>query len=43
MVNVYSNLTDLLPKEEVRSLERINISMELFLRELYFWQMYTIF
>ena len=31
MVNVYSNITDLLPKEEVCSLERINISMELFL------------
>ena len=34
MVNVYNNLTDLLPKEEVRSLECINISMELFLREV---------
>ena len=36
MVNVYNNLTDLLPKEEVCSLECINISMELFLKELYF-------
>ena len=35
MVNVYNNLTDLLLKE-VCSLQRINISMELFLRELYF-------
>ena len=30
MVNVYNNLTYLLPKEEVRSLECINISMKLF-------------
>ena len=29
MVNVYNNLTDLIPKE-VCSLQRINISMELF-------------
>ena len=33
MVNVYSNFTDLLTKEEVRSLGSINISVELFLRE----------
>ena len=43
MVNVYINLTYLLHKEIVHSLERINIFMELFLRELYFWRMYTIF
>ena len=36
MVNVYINLTYLLHKEIVHSLERINIFMELFLRELYF-------
>ena len=36
MVNVYINLTYLLHKEIVYSLERINIFMELFLRELYF-------
>ena len=33
MVNVYSNLTDLLPKEEVHSLERINICV--FLADVY--------
>ena len=43
MVNVYINLTYLLHKEIVHSLERINISMELFLRELFYWRMYTIF
>ena len=30
MVNIYSYLTDLLPKEVVRSLQRINTFMELF-------------
>ena len=42
MVNVYDNLTDLILKE-VCSLQLINISMEQFLRELYYWQMYKIF
>ena len=42
MVNVYNNLTDLLLKE-VCSLQSINISIELFLKELYYWWMYTIF
>ena len=36
MVNVNSNLTYLLHKEVVCCLQRINIFMELFLRELYF-------
>ena len=36
MVNVNSNLTYSLHKEVVCCLQRINIFMELFLRELYF-------